>query len=391
MYPKQEKAVFNDARFSVILGSTKCGKTISCCIWLFEQAAMGKRNQIYWWLAPSSDQASIAFREMKRIFPANLFKVNETNKTLTLPNETVIKFKSAEILDNLYGEAVYGVVLDESSRCRPDVWAVIGSVTTVTKAKVRLIGNVVTRDWFYNLYLKHKDNPTSRYESHSITAWDAVEAGVVDQEEIEYKRQELSDQMFKALYENIPIATSSNPFGISHIIDACTINGKPRELSQNEVVCFGVDIARSVDFTAVTGLDSFGSVAFFDRFQLGSWELTMNKILQIVKNKPVTVDSTGTGDAPFELMAKGRSNFHPYNYTNDSKFKLMEKLAVGIQNGQIRFPGNSILQTELEAFEYKFENHRVKYYSPITDDCVNSLALAFEEFTKPQGDTIEFY
>ena len=37
LYPKQTEAFFNDARYSLIEGSTKSGKTVSCMAWLVRE------------------------------------------------------------------------------------------------------------------------------------------------------------------------------------------------------------------------------------------------------------------------------------------------------------------------------------------------------------------
>jgi hypothetical protein len=51
LYPKQEAAIFDRRRISVIEASTKSGKTEGCITWLMEMAMSGRLGVNYWWVA----------------------------------------------------------------------------------------------------------------------------------------------------------------------------------------------------------------------------------------------------------------------------------------------------------------------------------------------------
>src|SRR5271170_1297556 len=92
LYPLQLEAIFNPrdcngapARYSLIEAGTKTGKTIGCIAWLFEQAILGNPGN-YWWLAPVSGQAAIAFTRMRTVYPREILGVKLTpTPTITLP------------------------------------------------------------------------------------------------------------------------------------------------------------------------------------------------------------------------------------------------------------------------------------------------------------------
>src|SRR4051812_16361902 len=67
LYPKQEAAIFDRRRISIIEASTKSGKTEGCITWLMEMAMSGRLGVNYWWVAPISTQAAIAFGRMRDI------------------------------------------------------------------------------------------------------------------------------------------------------------------------------------------------------------------------------------------------------------------------------------------------------------------------------------
>ena len=203
LYPKQEAAFFNDERYSYCEASTKAGKTHACIVWIVEQALLhGGLGKNYWWVAPVRDQAKIAFRRIVNCSPASMIRKNESELYIEFPNKARIYFKSGEKPDNLYGEDVYGAVLDEASRCRYDSWIALRSTLTATRGKVRLIANVIGKNnWFY---IECRSVERGRSNSHysKITAFDAVEADVLDKEEIEDARELYSKRpdVFAQLY-----------------------------------------------------------------------------------------------------------------------------------------------------------------------------------------------
>lgn len=198
--PYQEQALFGPKRYSVVEGSTKCGKTAPCLIWLAEQALAGRPGQNFWWVAPVYQQAEIAFRRMKRGFPPGFWKSHDSDKWLEPPNGTRLWFKSAEKPDNLYGEDVYAAVIDEASRVRFDSFVAVRSTLTATKGPIRIIGNVKGRGtWFYKLARRaERGDPEMEYAR--ITALDAIDAGILSAEEIESAKRDLPENVFRELY-----------------------------------------------------------------------------------------------------------------------------------------------------------------------------------------------
>lgn len=371
VYPKQEAAIFNSARYSCIEASTKTGKTVGCIIWLVEQAMLGCEGKNYWWIAPVFPQAKIAYRRMKLAIPRELYASNETELTITLVNGATIWFKSGEKPDNLYGEDVYAAVMDECSRMREESWHAVRSTLTATKGPIRLIGNVKGRiNWFYKLSRKAEGGERGM-EFHRITAADAVEANVLDAAEIADAKSKLPEAVFKQLYEAMPADDEGNPFG-PEWIKACI---KP--LSKLPAICGGRDLAKSHDWNVGVNLDRNGDTCGFERFQL-PWAEAMARIKAFHKRVPTAVDSTGVGDPIVEDIQRNSNGvYEGYVFTSRSKQMLMENLAVMMQRGEISYPDGQIV-TELESFEYQYTRTGVTYSAPegMYDDCVCALALA---------------
>jgi phage FluMu gp28-like protein len=381
----QIDALFDNSRYAIVEASTKSGKTTACLIWIIEAALQGKSDQDFWWVAPVYGQAKIAFRRLKAGLPRESYTPNESDLTLTLVNGARIVCKSAEKPDNLYGEDVFAAVFDEASRAREEAWHALRSTLTATRGKVRIIGNVKGRkNWAYKLARRAESGePGMSYAK--ITAYDAIDAGILSEDEIEDARRQLPDNVFRELYLAEASDDEGNPFGIIAIHDCIA------PMSNERAAVFGVDLAKSVDWTVIIGLDRKKRVCVFERFQK-PWNETIENVRRIVGTTKASVDSTGVGDAVLEsLQAGGRSNFEGFKFSQGSKQQLMEGLAVAIQKKEISFP-EGIITNELEVFEYEYTRTGVRYSAPsgMHDDTVCALALANEYKPKKIGQFWSF-
>lgn len=200
--PEYQKRILNSVkRYTVVEASTKTGKTASHIVWLFEQALQGSTGKQFWWVAPIFAQAEIAFKRLKRqISNSSFFESNSSKLYITLFNGAEIHFKSADKPDSLYGDNVYAAVFDEFTRAKEGAWFALRSTLTATRAPCKFIGNYTgSSNWGHKLSKKAGD-PNSEYEYFKITAYDAVKAGILDEEEVEQARKDLPLSVFKALY-----------------------------------------------------------------------------------------------------------------------------------------------------------------------------------------------
>jgi hypothetical protein len=377
--PYQLEAMFSLERYAVIEATTKAGKTAGCMVWLTEQAMAGKPGDNFWWVAPIYSQAKIVYRRLKASLPSNVYTSNGEDLTITLMNRCVLWFKGADKPNSLYGEDVYAAVIDEASRTKEDSWHAVRTTLTATQGPIRIIGNVKGRkNWFYVL-ARRAESGESGMRYAKITAHDAVKAGIITQAEVDDARRILPEAVFRELYLAEPSDDAGNPFGITAIRAAI------RPLSDNQPIAFGLDLAKSGDWCVLIGLDAAGSVCRYDRWQ-GPWEATIQRVLGQVGDVPTLVDSTGAGDPVLEALQRQgraqRAQFEGYTFSAPSKQKLMEGLAVAIQQRTVGYPDGPIV-SELEAFEYAYHRTGVSYSAPegLHDDCVCGLALAVQQMT----------
>ena len=387
VYPKQQAAIWCPQRYSLIEASTKTGKTLGCIYWLYEQAWQGKAGSNYWWIAPVSDQANIAFDRLRDMLPREVYTANLTSKVLTTANGCRIWFKSADKPDSLFGEDVYAAVIDEASRVKNEAWFAVRSTLTATQGRIRIIGNVKGRkNWFYALSRKAQ-NGEQGYHYAKLTAYDAADAGILQVSEIEDAKRALPEHVFRELYLAEPSDDGGNPFGLQHI-EACATLAAP---SGNPPIVWGWDLAKSVDYTVGIGIDSQLQVAKYQRFQR-PWPETIQLIRESTGAVPALIDSTGVGDPILDqLQRDGNGLYEGLKFTPQSKQKLMEGLAAAIQQRQIIIPRNEIYR-ELCEFEYEYTKYGCHYTAPVGqhDDCVMALALAVQHKVMHRKDGAGF-
>jgi len=377
-YKKQHDAICDPARIVIIEASTKSGKTAGCLVWLLQKAwNEGADGQSYWWIAPVFSQAkNIGFARMKQMLrqadPSKRIWTNHDSElSITLWNGAKIWFKGSDNADSLFGDDVYAAVIDEATRCREDAWVAVRSTLTATRGPVRIIGNVKgRRNWAYLLArMAQGGEPNMAY--HKLTAYDAVDGGVLDLDEINQAKRILPDHIFRELYLAEPSDDGGNPFGIKAISECIGV------MSDQPAEVFGVDLAKSVDYTAIVGLDSECRVCVCERWQGTDWKTTIEKIGSFIGDRPTLVDSTGVGDPVVEELQRASPFVEGFKFSSTSKQQLMEGLAQAISKRDLQYPDNW-LRTELDIFEFVHSRTGVKYSAPpgSHDDGVCALALA---------------
>lgn len=385
VYPYQKEILDSKARFTVCEAATKIGKTASHIIWLFEESLKRKTNEKVWWIAPTVAQAKIAFDRMKQqISDKRIFKTNESLRTITLITGGIIEFKTASDPDNLYGEDVYAFVFDEFTRATEKAWIALRTTISSTGGKGKFIGNVKgSKNWGHKLAMRAKAGATEedrkQFEYFKITAYDAAKAGMMTKdgrpflEEIEAAKREMPEAAFKELYLAEATDEGSNPFNLK-FIRACTVDS----LSKEPAICYGADIAKSFDYTAIVGLDKYACTCSLEVYQK-DWRQTTSDLIAL--KAPLCMDSTGAGDPILENVVAGKADTEGYRFDETSRQKLLEGLALAIQQRAILFP-EGIITNQLESFEFVYTNRGVKYRVPEGehDDAAFGLALAYHKY-----------
>ena len=368
-HTNQQRILDSQSRFRVVMCGRRFGKSELSQIEIITNALVGK-NVAY--ITPTYQLARVFFEKLIKAVP---FESNKSELSIKFPNDGSVEFFTGERLDNLRGRKFHLVVIDEASFI-PNLeegWLnSIRPTLTDYKGRALFLSTPKGKNFFYSLYLK---NGEPDWEAFKFTTYDNPH---IDKTEIDDARTQIPEVVFEQEYMANPSENAANPFG-SAFIKQCTF-----ELSHEPPIAFGVDLAKSVDFTAIIGLDRNGSVCHFERFQK-DWRQT-KQVINSLPKVPILMDSTGVGDPIFEDLQRDGVNVQGYKFSSTSKQQLMEGLASAIHQRKITFPDGHITQ-ELEIFEYQYTSFGVKYSAPpgFHDDCVMALGLAWHHYVRNQA------
>ena len=222
---------------------------------------------------------------------------------------------------------------------------------------------------FYKIYMRGKLGEENWQSWQMSTYMNPY----IDPLEIDDAKKDLPELAFSQEYLAQFNDNVANPFGTAYI-SQCTF-----PMSTQPAVCYGIDLAKSHDWSVIVGIDKHGSVCYLDRWQ-SDWRTTKEKILRLPQ-AAIAIDSTGVGDPIGEDIQRVKGNVEAFKFTAISKQQIMEGLAVAIQSRIITFP-EGIITDELNNFEYIYTRTGVKYSAPdgLHDDVVCALALAWKKY-----------
>lgn len=362
-HPAQKQVLDSDARFKVLMCGRRFGKSlVSQNISI--QRGIARERVAY--ITPTYQLGKMFFKEICKLLPEKIYRKNESDLYIDFLTGGSIRFFTGERLDAMRGTKFHLVIIDEASYIPnlEDGWNnSIRPTLTDYKGKAIFLSTPRGKNYFYSLFMRGGEPD---WESFKFTTYDNPH---IDASEVDAAKAQLPSVVFKQEYLADPMENAANPFG-SEFINACT------KATSGVAAYYGIDLAKSVDWTVIIGLDKQGNVVHFDRFQK-DWMQTKETISLLPKNIPILIDSTGVGDAIVEDLQKKFSNMTGFKFTSVSKQQLLEGLANAIQTKSISYPDGPIKQ-ELEVFEYTFTPTGVRYSAPqgFHDDCVIALALA---------------
>lgn len=376
LHDGQRRVVNHPARFKVVMCGRRFGKSALGIRWLCDGALAGEPVA---WFAPSYKIALEAWRELVDRLSAITERISEQDKRLELKTGGVVEVWTLDGPDPARGRKYARVVIDEAGIVRDllDIWqAAIRPTLVDFGGKALMLGTPKgRRHGFVTMFQRGQGDDPDWMSFRAATA----DNPYIPLEEVEAAKRELPPEIFKQEFEGIPTDDGANPFGLDAIRKCIG------PMSSEAPVVYGVDLARSMDYTVVLGLDAWGKVCRLDRWQL-PWAETKAKVAELTKGVPVVADATGVGDAIVADLQGLGVDVTPHIFTQPSKLRLMQRLVAAFQGGQITIP-DGWLTRELEAFEFVYTATGVRYEAPrgYHDDGVMALGLALHGWDRVQA------
>jgi len=365
------------ARFKVVMCGRRFGKT---ALGVREACDAALAGQPVGWFAPTYKYVLEVWRELLQRLKPVIGRSNDQERRIELVTGGVIEMWTMDTPDPGLGRKYKLAIIDEAGIVPEllDLWqrAIRPTLVDLSGGAMFLGTPRGRRHGFVVLFNRGNDPNDQNWASFRAKTLDNP---YIPPDEVESARRELPPEVFAQEFEGIPTDDGANPFGLEAIRRAVG------PLSPDPVVVYGVDLARSMDYTVVVGLDAYRKVAFVDRWQT-SWAETKQKIRTIVGQTPIVADATGVGDAIVaDLQAMG-VDVTPHIFTQPSKLRLMQRLVAAFQGSELTIP-DGWLTGELESFEFMYTATGVRYEAPsgFHDDGVMALALALFGWDRVQG------
>lgn len=271
MHPAQRQVFESPARFKVVAAGRRFGKTLFAAATAIMVAA-SKPDAVVWWVSPSHDQSRIALRMVAKAIPQKHREVNKTLSEIYLSNGGRIAFKSGERRDNLRGEGLDLVIVDEAAFVTEDLWTQALRPTLSDRAgKALLISTFDGENWFYDLWRQAGDP-----DAKAWAAWKFPTSAnpYIPADEIEEARRNLPKEVFEQEYEASPLAFAGAVFDGDEIDRAWQL-GKEYEPRPGTLREAGVDWGWNVTALEVCEETADGKIVWIDEEILVKTELTL--------------------------------------------------------------------------------------------------------------------
>jgi len=283
-------------RWSVVVAHRRFGKTVCLLNHMLKDAMRCKKPRpFYAYLAPFYSQAkTIAWAYLKHytsVVPG--VRVNESELWVEFPhNQARVRLFGADNPDALRGLYFDGVVLDEFGDMRPECYdAVIRPALSDRRGWAVFCGTPKGHNRFHELYIQSLTEP-----DWFSALYRADETGVIDADELESARKQMSENLYRQEYLCDFDASSDDVLIPLHLIT----ESFDRQLSFPTMpVIVGVDVGMSLtgDASAIVCRQG-GVITYMDEFRLDDTLQIAGKVRDIavtVGAERVYIDGIGWG------------------------------------------------------------------------------------------------
>lgn len=357
----------NRTRYTVISCARRVGKTTYLVNKIIEALVNGKR--VGYWLPTFKYLPTVWQMILDRIPQEILLSSNKTDKIIETTTGGHLRIHSCERVESGRGEKYHLALIDEASlvAALEVIWEATISPTLVDyTGELIVTGTPKGKNFFYVMAQKSKFDP--QWSSFTARTIDNPHLPKLERDRIAalpdtpYNRQE-----YKAEF----LEDGGDLFGPLTIV---------QKLKPSALFKIGVDLAKSQDFTVVSVFNEFNQQVLLERWNTMSWTAITEKIQNILDKFPdsdIVVDATGVGSPICDALEHAGYNVERFIFTAPSRYKILEGIALLIDNGQVEFIDDEVQTAEFEAFGRYQKRGAVKLLSSAPhDDIVMAAALA---------------
>ena len=382
-HPGQDEVHQDTHRFKVLAAGRRWGKTRLGVLECIGKASSGG---IAWWVAPSYKTSEAGWRPLTQICARHpAVRVLKAEKTILFPSGGLVAVRSSEVFDNLRGEGLDLVVLDECAFQKSEVWTeVLRPALADKKGSALFISTPNRCNWFYDLFNQSLIHPQTWRSWQFPTASNPF----IDPSEIDLARRSTTDEIFRQEY----LAEFIQEYGsVFRNIEA--VSTLPQDLPKmDHHYIAAVDVATASDYTVITVLDlNTKEQVHLSRFNRVDYPELEARIAQIYRDwflNLIIVEVNGIGRPVIDHLLECGLNVVPFVTTQASKSNIILGLKSALEHSHIRLLNHEIQKKELLSFEEKVSpNGSFSYSAPagLHDDCVMALAMAWDACSRMNG------
>ena len=385
LHTAQRRVVTSKARFIVCNWGRRCGKSLAVLL-VALTVCCEKAGARVWFVAPTFPMADLHWDTLCEMTPDELgVKWNQAKLRATFPNGSYIQFKSAEHPNRLRGPGLDLLIIDEASfvpKLEEAFEKVLRASLSDRKGRCIITSTPNGLDYFHAMYQRGQDPAYPDWESFTAPT---ISNPWIEPGEIDDARRDLPERTFRQEYEAEFIVDGGVVF---RGVDACVAEDAPH----TGPYVMGVDWGKREDFTVFTIIDKpTGRVVAVDRMNQIDYTLQTQRLAALNERWQVEVilaEKNSIGDPLIETLQAMNLPVMPFDTTNASKTRIIEALSLATERREVSLPPNNTLLTELKVYTVNRQpGGTFRYSAPpgLHDDCVMSLALAWEARTMASG------
>lgn len=377
LHSAQERIIRETRRFNVVNCGRRWGKTV-----------LGENRLLYplahscpvGWFAPSYKYLWEVWDWFVSTLRPVIVTASKTEQRIKIYGGGIIDFWSLQDNPDAGRSRKYWrVVVDEAAKVKnlEDAWnKAIRPTLADMRGSADFLSTPKGHDFFWRAHTWGQDPNEHEWASWTVPT---ISNPYISPEEIEAARKQLPERVFRQEFLAEFIEDAGGVFrNVNDAVDRG--RGGNEQPAQGRSYTMGVDLARVEDFTVLCVMDDAGRQVYHERFNQISWERQIASIKAVADRYRATVylDSTGVGDPIWERL-RGTVDVVPYQFTNASKERLIDHLAMQIEQGRVRLMDVPEQTNELLAYQYELtpsRNVRMNAPEGMHDDCVIGLALA---------------
>lgn len=383
LYPAQKKVVKaflnDDYRYITLNGSRQIGKTFILA-YVAIHAALSSSAQRIMIVSPTDGQVHKIYKQILELLKPVLketvksYKAQSGTSEIIFKTDSQILFRSAAAFQNLRGESITHLLIDEAAFIKEEVYQqVLAPMLTVRGKKVLFCSTPKGTNYFHKLYQMGM-GAVDKYVSFKIT-W--RENPFADTTFIEEQRQLLAKEIYEQEYEGA-FTDAANIF--KYVKELATLK---HSTPTKQKCTIGIDIAFKNDYTVAMCISDKGEMLDYIRFNKVDTQEMVDKLYAFIKKWNPTktiIEENNQGLSIYHLLkAKGLYNFDSFVTTSKSKGEIINLLISAFSAKEIKLLNDPLIISEAEAFTYSLsKNGNVQFAAAFGhDDTVMATALAW--------------